>query len=255
MIVHNFFKFYKLFFSSEKDFIKDIKQISGYVPGEVFLYRLALSHSSMMGSSKQQTESAKLCNERLEFLGDSILDAVVAEYLFKIYPLKDEGFLTEMRSKIVNRKSLNDICKKLHLDILIQHNQTGSVNESMYGDALEAFIGALYMDLGYNKTRNFILQRIISPLIHLQTVEDTVISFKNKLIEYTQKTKMGVLEFEVLEEHGTGHQKTFLVRARAGEKLLGTGVGKNKKTAEQRASEDALARLGVNLAPDKGKKD
>lgn len=244
---------YNYFISTDKYFVREIQNISGYIPKEIFLYRLSFAHSSMMGQqTRQQVDSAKLCNERLEFLGDSILDAVIADYLFKIYPLKDEGFLTEMRSKIVNRKSLNDICKQLHLDTLIVHNQNGNINESMYGDALEAFIGALYMDLGFEKVKNFILNKIVTNLIQLQKVEDQIISYKNKLIEYTQKNKMGVLEFDVVEEQGTGHHKTFIVHAKAGNKVLGTGNGKNKKAAEQRASEDALVKLKVDLTGGKG---
>lgn len=247
-ILLKFRQVYNLYFSSDKEFVKSIKDICGYVPKEIFLYRLALSHSSIMNNNRTNTsaEYAKMCNERLEFLGDSILDAIVADYLFKIYPLKDEGFLTEMRSKIVNRLSLNDICKKLNIDTLIQHNQSGSINESMYGDALEAFIGAVYIDLGYHDTRQFILNKIITPWISLDKVENQVISYKNKLIEYTQKNRQGQLEFVVIEENGSGHQKTFVVQAKVGNKVLGSGYGKNKKTAEQRASEDALKRIGNN---------
>ncbi|MEM6807232.1 MAG: ribonuclease III, partial [Bacteroidota bacterium] len=209
---------------------------------------LALTHSSSIQKSKRtelgrNLQSARSCNERLEFLGDSILDSVIAEYLFKIYPFKDEGFLTEMRSKIVNRKSLNEICRKLSIDALIQHRQSGSVNESMYGDALEAFIGAVYLDLGYQNTKFFVYSRIIDPYIHLHTVENQIISYKNKLIEHVQKTKMGMLIFEVIGELGDGRNKTFRIQAKVGEKVLGTGEGKNKKSAEQRASEDALHKL------------
>ena len=242
-------KVYNFFFSAEKNFVREVRDISGFVPKEIFLYRLAFSHSSLIGSQSQKVDSAKFCNERLEFLGDSVLDTVIADYLFKIYPLKDEGFLTEMRSKIVNRKSLNEICRKLRLDSLISHNQSGSINESMYGDALEAFIGAIYLDLGYDVAKKFILNKIISSLIKLDSVEDQVISYKNKLIEYTQKNKMGILSFEVIEEQGFGHQKTFIVQAKTGNRILGTGVGKNKKTAEQRASEDAIVRLKINVSP------
>lgn len=232
--------------SSDRDFVKRIRSISGYTPREPFLYHLALTHSSSLRKNKRNfkdTDVAKGCNERLEFLGDSILDSVIAEYLFKIYPLKDEGFLTEMRSKIVNRKSLNAICRKLRIDQLIQHNQSGSINESMYGDALEAFIGAVYLDLGYAKTKRFIYHRIIDPHIHLKSVENQIISYKNKLIEYVQKSKMGLLTFDVIAENGDGRNKTFRIQAKVGTKVLGVGEGKNKKTAEQRASEDALHRL------------
>lgn len=190
---------YNLFVSKNRDFVREIRDISGYTPKEVFLYRLAMTHSSLVRRNGNDSEPARECNERLEFLGDSILDSVVAEFLFKIYPTKDEGFLTEMRSKIVNRKSLNAICKKIGLSNLIQHNQNGTVNRSMYGDALEAFIGAVYLDLGYHKARRFVLRRILDPHIQMNLVEKQIISYKNKLIEYVQKKKLGILEFEVLD--------------------------------------------------------
>ena len=236
-------QFYNRFVSTEKEFAREIRYICGYTPKEIFLYRLAMTHSSYIQRNKSERNVARECNERLEFLGDSVLDAVIAEYLFKIYPLKDEGFLTEMRSKIVNRKSLNSICKKLRIDKLILHKQNGPANESMYGDALEAFIGALYVDLGYRHAKRFVYKRIINPHIHLLSVEQQVISYKNKLIEYVQKSKMGLLEFEVIDEKGEGRKKRFKVRAIASGQELGTGEGKNKKTAEQNASLDALVKL------------
>ena len=146
-------------------------------------------------------------------MGDSILDAIIADYLFKIYPFKDEGFLTEMRSKIVNRKSLNRICRKLGIDELIVHKQTNQVNESMYGDALEAFIGAIYLDHGYKYVKHFVYHKIIDPHIQLYAVEQQIISYKNKLIEYVQREKIGQLEFELISEKGEGRNKTFFMRA------------------------------------------
>ena len=243
---------YNFFLSPRREFARQIKSISGYTPNEIFLYDLALTHSSTLKKSRKDTHGARECNERLEFLGDSILDSVIAEYLFKIYPYKDEGFLTEMRSKIVNRKSLNKICKKLHIDFLIQHKQSGPVNESMYGDALEAFIGAIYLDLGYKRTKAFVHHRIIEPHINLHAVEGQIISYKNKLIEYVQKAKMGLLEFEVINENGDGRNKTFRIQAKVGQKVLGVGEGKNKKTAEQNASHDALQKLKVLAVPTPG---
>lgn len=238
---------YNFYASGQREFARTIWEISGFVPKEIFLYQLALTHSSSVSPSEKKENRlravAKGCNERLEFLGDSILDSVIAEYLFKIYPMKDEGFLTEMRSKIVNRKSLNNICKKLRIDVLIQHRQSGSINESMYGDALEAFIGAIYLDLGYLRTKRFIYHRIIEPHIHLHAVENQIISHKNKLIEHVQKAKLGLLIFEVIAEIGEGRNKIFRIQAKVGQKVLGVGEGKNKKSAEQRASEDALNRI------------
>ena len=236
---------YNYYLSKDREFALAIRRISGFVPKEIFLYKLAMTHSSLVRNNGSSNQTAMECNERLEFLGDSVLDSVVAEYLFKLYPFKDEGFLTEMRSKIVNRKSLNDICQKLRLSDLIKHSQNGSVNRSMYGDALEAFIGAIYLDLGYPKARRFIYRRIIDAHIQLSSVEKQIISYKNKLIEYVQKKKLGILEFEVLDEIGEGPNKTFRVRSMVGKRMLGVGEGKNKKTAEQRASEDALIKLNA----------
>jgi len=238
---------YNIYVSRDKALARDVFTVAGFVPKEIFLYRLALTHSSSISSSNnkfgRRKDAARGCNERLEFLGDSILDSIIAEFLFKIYPTKDEGFLTEMRSKIVNRKSLNAICRKLQIDSLIKHRQNGSLNESMYGDALEAFIGALFLDLGYETTKEFVHSRILEPHVHLQTVENQIISYKNKLIEHVQKTKMGQLMFEVIEEIGEGRGKIFRIQAIVGEETLGIGEGKNKKTAEQLASQDALVKL------------
>ncbi len=238
---------YNLYLSKDRKFVRDLYEVSGRVPKEVFLYRLALTHSSSINGFATEADrkkaAARGCNERLEFLGDSILDSIIAEFLFKIYPTKGEGFLTEMRSKIVNRKSLNSICRKLRVDILIRHRQNGSINESMYGDALEALIGALYMDLGYQDTKWFVYKRILEPHVHLQSVERQIISYKNKLIEHVQKTKMGQLNFEVIDEIGDGRSKVFRIQAKVGDEVLGVGEGKNKKTAEQRASHDALSKL------------
>ena len=113
----------------------------------------------------------------------------------------------------------------------------------MYGDALEAFIGAVYLDMGYPKTKQFIHSRILEPHVNLPDLERQTISFKNKLIEYVQKSKLGLLEFEVIGENGDGRNKIFRIQAKVGTSVLGIGEGKNKKTAEQRASEDALHKL------------
>ncbi|MFK7969361.1 MAG: ribonuclease III [Bacteroidia bacterium] len=233
------------YISKDRTFSRQVARISGFTPREVFLYRLAMTHSSLVRHNGTDEHAAMECNERLEYLGDSVLDTIVAEYLFKIYPFRDEGFLTEMRSKIVNRKSLNDICRRLGVSELIQHSQSGSLNGSMYGDALEAFIGAVYLDLGYKRTRKFIYRRILDQHVNMNEVEHQIISYKNKLIEYVQKEKLGILEFEVLEEVGEGPRKIFRMQALVGDQALGKGEGKNKKTAEQRASHDALLRLKV----------
>lgn len=233
------------FFSRDKVFVREVYSITGFFPREIFLYRLALRHSSMVRTKEL---SARECNERLEFLGDTILDSIVSEYLFKIYPTESEGFLTEMRSKIVNRESLNEICRKLHLDNMIQYLQgrKGQVSKYMYGDALEAFIGAAYLDLGYGKTRRFVLKKIISELIDLKDRENTVYNYKSMLLEHVQKEKLpGGIQYDVVSEYGEGKSKHFKVQVKVGDTILGTGEGSKKKTAEQRASKRALLRLGL----------
>lgn len=224
--------------------MRQVRSITGFLPRGPFLYRLAMRHSSLVTTRKY---SHMECNERLEFLGDTILDSVVSEYLFKLFPSQPEGFLTEMRAKIVNRRSLNDICKKIKLDSLVQYNTSrkGQVNKSMYGDALEAFIGATYMDRGYKRTRRFIIQKILLEHIDLTQVEDTIINFKSMLLEHVQKEKMEALAYELVSERGEGNDKFFRVQVKIGKKVLGTGEGKKKKVAEQSASQDALLRLKV----------
>lgn len=239
---------YNRIFSKEKDFVGCIRIITGFTPREPFLYHLALRHSSLVSTRKA---SHRECNERLEFLGDTVLDAVVSEHLFRIYPTEDEGFLTEMRAKIVNRRSLNDMCRKIKLDSLIQFNKTrkGQINKSMYGDALEAFIGALYMDLGYRRTKKFIVSRILNEHLDLDTVNDTIFNFKSMLLEHVQKEKMEELVYELVSEKGEGNDKFFKIQVKIGDKIMGSGDGKKKKVAEQNASEDALKRLRVLPLP------
>lgn len=236
--------FYNLYLAKEKEFARNIRNITGYAPRELFLYHLAMKHSSLVTTRKR---SAQECNERLEFLGDTVLDSVVSEYLFKLYPTQDEGFLTEMRAKIVNRTSLNDICKRLNINSLLrfQQNRKGQVNRSMYGDALEAFIGAIYLDLGYERTKRFIIRRILVPLIDLKQLERRIYNFKSMLLEYVQKEKLASLSYELVEENGEGNDKFFRIQVMIGTEVMGVGDGRKKKVAEQMASQDALVRLRV----------
>lgn len=225
-----------------------MRAITGITPREPFLYRLALKHSSLVTTRKR---SAQECNERLEFLGDTVLDSIVSEYLFKLFPTQDEGFLTEMRAKIVNRTSLNEICRKLHIDQFLVYNQSrrGQVNKSMYGDALEAFIGAVYLDLGYRRTQRFVRRRILQTHIDLKTLESRIYNFKSMLLEYVQKEKLDNLCYELVEERGEGNDKHFKVVVKIGREVHGEGEGRKKKIAEQNASQDALINLQV-LSPE-----
>lgn len=153
--------FHKLL-RKDRAFIKAITNVTNITPDNVFLYTLAVTHTSF---AKQNSNGKQETNERLEFLGDSILGAVVAEFLFKKFPYKDEGFLTEIRSRIVNRESLNQIAVKIGLNTLVKvdQNNQGTRFKSINGNALEALVGAIYLDKGYKTTKKFILEKLIKP--------------------------------------------------------------------------------------------
>ncbi len=212
---------------------KNIKNIVGFYPNDVFLFEKALIHkSAVYDHSSAYSES----NERLEFLGDAILGAVVAEYLFKKYPIKDEGFLTKMRSKIVSRHSLNELAKKIGLNkIVISRLDKKSKTDSIYGNAFEALIGAIYLDKGNKACKKFILKRIIHPYISLEKLESEETNFKSRVIEWAQRGKRE-LTFEIISEYGEGRNKCFEACVKLDGEEIARGNGKSKKKAEQIAA-------------------
>ncbi|MEO6852219.1 MAG: ribonuclease III domain-containing protein, partial [Mucilaginibacter sp.] len=154
-------RLYKLYLSPNRKYVKLLKNLLGFVPGNLSLYRLAFRHKSVAQNVKKGVKNS---NERLEFLGDAVLGSVVAEVLFKQYPYEDEGFLTELRSKIVNRVNLNQLARKLGFEQLIQYDNrmvNSTRQGSLLGDAFEALIGAVYLDKGYDFTKNFLIDHII----------------------------------------------------------------------------------------------
>jgi len=217
----------------------------GFVPGNLRLYRMAFRHRSVAVEVKN---GAKNSNERLEFLGDAILGSVVAELLFKMYPYKDEGFLTEMRSKIVSRSNLNQLAKRLGLDEHIEFdNKALSHNNnqgSLLGDTFEAMIGAVYMDKDYNFTRNFLLKRIIKPHIDIHTLELTETNFKSKLIEWCQRHGKDIT-FEIIPNEEGENAKLFTIRANVDGESCAIGRDYNKKNAEKLAAEKACEFLHI----------
>lgn len=234
-----FLNLYKLYLSPQKDFVKKLKNVLGFVPGNISLYRMAFRHRSAARVLKNGMRSS---NERLEFLGDAILGSIVAEILFKQYPYKEEGFLTEMRSKIVNRANLNQLAKKIGFDYLIKFDEkTVSIQtkqNSMLGDAFEAVIGAIYMDKGYNFTKEFLLKRIVKPYVDIHTLELTETNFKSKLIEWCQRHGKDV-SFEITENAEGESAKLFTINAVIDGEACGCGRDYNKKNAEKMAAEKA----------------
>lgn len=235
------FQLYNVLLSPERKFVRTLYNITGFVVREPSVYRLAFRHSSLI---KEGGSSARECNERLEYLGDAILGAVVSEYLFQKYPTKDEGYLTEMRSKIVGRNSLNQTGVKLGLEELVQLNKKSSgFHRSIAGNTLEALIGAIFLDMGFHRTRKFILKRIIQTHFDLDQLEETNTNYKSQLLEYIQKNKLEMPVYELVKEKQNGGLKIFTIACKVGDEVLGVGTGTKKKNAEQKASQIALERL------------
>lgn len=199
-------------------------------------------------AAKEKRKGFLESNERLEYLGDAVLGMVVAEYLFNKYPFKDEGFLTEVRSRIVNREHLNQLAKKIGLSDLIQYNGNMKGNslsfKSIYGDALEALVGAIYLDKGYKSCKNFILKQLVVPHVDLDEIISTDKNFKSKIIEWSQKENKA-LKFEVNELKDQSHFKKFEAKVIVGKKEISTGHGLSKKKAEQNAAEKSCQMLNI----------
>lgn len=219
-----------------------IREILGFRLRNFKLYEIALIHKS---ASHRLPDGSIIHNERLEYLGDAILGAVVAEYLFDRFPEKDEGFLTEMRSKIVNRDTLNRLATTIGLDDLIVSRVPDEISQNLKGDALEALIGAIFLDFGYKKTKKLIINSLIKRHVNLSYLEQTETNFKSKIIEWSQKSKQEVT-FDSFEEDSVDNKAnpTFVSHLMVLDKVIGTGKGSSKKEAEQKAAKQALSIIG-----------
>jgi ribonuclease III len=232
--------FIRFLFHKDKEFAYSIKNILGFFPGNVYLYHLALRHRS---AAIEISDGKKISNERLEYLGDAVLGTIIADFLFFKYPFKDEGYLTQMRSKFVSRANLNKLSLKLGIDKMIKTDHDSISNfRSMGGDAFEALTGAIYIDKGYKFTKKIIIDRIIKFHIDLDEIENRELNFKSKLIEYIQREKVP-LELRVVDEVGKGYTKQYVVEVFIDGKSFGKGMGYTIKTAEQAAAEVACSQL------------
>lgn len=216
-----------------------LRNVLGLKPGNLFLYTTALSHRSIK-------EGADENNERLEYLGDAVLSAIVADYLFKKYPYKGEGFLTEMRSKMVNRQQLNDLAIKIGLKKITLYNKfDGSLKGSqIFGNTLEALVGAVYLDKGYKRTQKWVQKHMIIPHLYVDDLESIDINLKNKLIGWASKNGKS-LSFQTLEEKLESSRRVFTVAAVLDGQPLAQGKGFNKKDASQVAAQLAIQKLGL----------
>ncbi|BEH00082.1 ribonuclease 3 [Bacteroides sedimenti] len=228
-------------FRKDKESYSRFYSILGFYPHNISLYEQALLHKSTAVKSEK---GRPLNNERLEFLGDAILDAIVADIVFKQFEGKREGFLTNTRSKIVQRETLNKLAVEIGLDKLIKYStRTSSHNSYMCGNAFEALIGAIYIDRGYAACKYFMEEKIIKRFIDLEKVARKEVNFKSKLIEWTQKNKV-IVSFELIEqfldkESNPIFQSEVLIEGLS----AGTGIGYSKKESQQNAAKMAMKKV------------
>ena len=210
----------------------------GFLPRNLYLYRLAF----IPKSAQQKNPSGNhLNNERLEYLGDAVLDAIVANHLFNRYPEGDEGFMTKLRARIVKRKNLDYLATKIGIPALINPGiATGSTSKHIYGNALEALIGAIYLDHGYRAARKFFERKILMRHIDLVQMAQKDPDYKSRIIEWTQKNRVEIT-FESKEEYlAGGKAPSFVSVIMLNEEEKGTGRGDSKKEAEQQAAKAVL---------------
>lgn len=231
----------RLLFRKNRESYLCFYKILGFYPRNIEIYEQALLHKS---SSVKSDKGRLLNNERLEFLGDAILDAVVADIVYKTFEGKKEGFLTNTRSKIVQRDTLNKLAVEIGLDKLIKSStRSSSHNSYMCGNAFEAFIGAIYIDKGYEACKIFMEEKIIKPYIDLDKVARKEVNFKSKLIEWSQKNKISI-SFELIEQFlDPGSNPVFQTEVLVEGQSAGTGIGYSKKESQQNAAQMALKKI------------
>ena len=234
-------RFHNLHFSKDKDFARKLKELLGFTPYNLSIFQLAFSHRS---NGNDNDSYAMTNNERLEYLGDAILGTIVAEYLFKKYPHADEGFLTKMRSKIVKRKSLNKIGEKMELDLMLAEQNTTRLSRSMLGNAVEALVGAIYLELGYNGTKQYLIRKILMNYVDIHELESFDDNYKSQLLEWCQKNGQNV-SYKLIARYKYEKRDRFKVAVMVNGQKLAVADDFNKKSAEQTASERALHQMGV----------
>jgi ribonuclease-3 len=231
----------KLFSSPRKEFYSFIKSVTGFSPLKLKLYDIAFIHKS---ATSVDYLGNPVNNERLEYLGDAVLGAVVADFLYNRFPSKDEGFLTQLRSRIVNRSFLTRLTFQLGLNRFVTSN-TSSINETshIYGDVFEAFIGALYLDKGYWATKTFLVKKILYEYVDINELEKSDTNYKSQLIEWGQKNKK-VVEFNTVNNPATGPNKPpFITEVIIDGATVGKGEGFSKKEAQQKAAQIAFNKV------------
>lgn len=232
-------RFYNLYLSDDKELTVRLKPILGFTPARLSLFKTAFYHKSMTNETP-----GKPTNERLEYLGDAILSTIVAEYLFKKYPKEDEGFLTKMRSKIVKRHTLNEIAEHMGLDVILSEYSLGKMSSSMLGNALEALVGAIYIEFGYEKTKNYVIRNILMRYLDMNDLETRDDNHKSQLLEWCQKNGKEI-NFTTLAKFKLDKRDCFKVAVVIDGIEVSTAEDFNKKSAEQTAANRAISKLNI----------
>ncbi len=226
--------------SPKKTFYTRLVRILGFLPGKIGLYELAFIHKS---ASITDSKGNPVNYERLEYLGDAVMGVIIAEFLYRQYPERNEGFLTKMRSKIVNGDHLSLLTQQMGLSLLLDNRiQNEQANRHILGDTFEALIGAIYLDKGYRRTRRFVLRRVVKKHIDLVELERNETNFKSQLIEWAQKNRKEVTFYTDIEPYDPTH---FISFVSINDTLFGSGTGISKKEAEQSAALETLKELNV----------
>jgi ribonuclease III len=230
----------------KREFISRLKKILGFKPGNAKLYEIAFIHRS---ASFTMPDGKKINNERLEYLGDAVLDAILSDYLFEKFPDASEGFMTKIRSRIVNREILNQLAISMGIhDILISNISSVQPTKNLYGDALEALIGSVFLDKGFKKTKKLFIRNVLNKYLDLEVIINTDTDYKSLVFEWVQKHKSNLI-FTYNEEYDFNLKKSvFSTTLIIDKKELGEGHGSSKKEAEQEAASQAWKRLKDNSA-------
>lgn len=223
---------------SEKKLRQSFRLITGRAPINLALYKQAMRHSSVASINEQGIKNSY---ERLEYLGDAILGMIIAEYLYMTYPFKEEGFLTEIRAKIVNRESLNRLGQKIGLKELVQYTQNSRAHRSVYGDCMEALIGAVYLDHGFEFSKKFVIRKLIKPHYDLEELVSRITNYKSRLLEWSQKENKD-LRFEIISEE----DRKFTAQVFISDQAMSKGFGFSKKKAEQDAAQKTYEQLNLD---------
>ncbi|MBL7830888.1 MAG: ribonuclease III [Saprospiraceae bacterium] len=222
-----------------------MKSVAGFIPNDLTLFKLAFAHKS----SSSEKDYAMQNNERLEYLGDAVLGTIVAEYLFRKYPNANEGFLTKMRSKIVKRSSLNDIADSMGLEMILSEYNAARLSKAMLGNALEALVGAVYIETGYNYTYKYVVRRIMRKYLNIHELELYDDNYKSQLLEWCQKNGKEV-SYKVLSKYKHDKRDRFKIGVFVDGEKISSADDYNKKAAEQTASEHAIKVLNINMSKD-----